>query len=501
MDTIKVHKKNHAFLHIDAEPSILNELTDFFCFYAEGYQFTPAYKNKMWDGKIRLFNSRDRELPGGLYKYLHEFAGVRDYNVEVGIDNYYGVPDGSMDVDLSYLEDYTFTSRGEPIEHRDYQLNAVHHGLSNKRALLISPTASGKSFIIYSLIRYYLENYNKKILIIVPTTSLVKQMYTDFADYSEHDDTFDAGNMVHCIYGGQPKIAKDERIVVSTWQSIYKLQTTWFEQYGMVIGDEAHNFKAKSLTTIMSKCKEAEYRFGTTGTLDGSQVHKLVLEGHFGPSYKVTTTKDLMDSGALSDLDINVLLLKYREDQCREVIKMDYQKEVDFIVTNEKRNKFIANLALDQEGNTLVLFNFVEKHGKPLHKLISDKAHRRRKVFFVSGATDVDTREEVRRITEKEKDAIIVASLGVFSTGVNIRNLHNVIFASPSKSQIKVLQSIGRTLRKSDDGKDATLFDIADDLHWKSKKNYTLNHAGERIKIYAKEKFKYNIYEVNLYND
>ena len=206
MDVIKVRKKNHAFLHIDAEPGILNELTDFFCFYAEGYQFMPSYKNKMWDGKVRLFQSRERELPGGLYKYLYEFANVRDYKVEVEIDNYYGVPDGSMDINLDYLEDCTFTSRGEPIEHRDYQLNAIHHGLSNKRALLISPTASGKSFIIYSLVRYYLENHNKKILLVVPTTSLVKQMYSDFADYSEHDEGFDAGNLIHCIYGGQPKI-------------------------------------------------------------------------------------------------------------------------------------------------------------------------------------------------------------------------------------------------------------------------------------------------------
>ena len=290
----------------------------------------------------------------------------------------------------------------------------------------------------------------------------------------------------------------EPRITVSTWQSIYKLHTPWFEQYGMVIGDEAHNFKAKSLSDILSKCKEAEYRFGTTGTLDGSQVHKLVLEGHFGPSYKVTSTKDLMDSGALSDLKINVLLLKYTDEECQKVIKQKYQAEVDFIVQHEKRNKFIRNLALDQEGNTLVLFNFVEKHGKPLYNMIKEKAHSRRKVFFVSGATDVDTREEVRRITEKEKDAIIVASLGVFSTGVNIRNLHNIIFASPSKSQVKVLQSIGRGLRKSDDGKGATLYDIADDLHWKSKKNYTLNHAGERIKIYAREKFSYKIYEVEL---
>ena len=300
------------------------------------------------------------------------------------------------------------------------------------------------------------------------------------------------------IYAGQPKIAKEEKIVITTWQSIYKLHTPWFEQFGMVIGDEAHNFKAKSLTSILSKCKEAEYRFGTTGTLDGSQVHKLVLEGHFGPSYKVTSTKDLMDSGALSDLEISVLLMKYDDVTCQNVVKMKYQDEVDFIVKHQKRNNFIRNLALDQDGNTLVLFQFVEKHGKPLYDLILEKAHHRRKVFFVSGATDVDTREAVRKITEKEKNAIIVASLGTFSTGINIKNLHNIIFASPSKSQIKILQSIGRGLRKSDDNRTTKLYDIADDFHWRKKKNYTLNHAAERIKIYSREKFRYKIFEIDI---
>lgn len=226
--------------------------------------------------------------------------------------------------------------------------------------------------------------------------------------------------------------------------------------------------------------------------------HKLILEGHFGLCYKVTSTRDLMDSGALADLSINVLLLKYEDEVCQKVCKMNYQDEIDYIVSNEKRNKFIANLALDQDGNTLILFNLVKKHGIPLYDIIKAKAHERRKIFFVSGSTDVDTREQVRKITETEKNAIIVASLGTFSTGINIRNLHNIIFAAPSKSQIKILQSIGRGLRKSDDGRTTVLYDIADDFHWKSKKNYTLVHSGERIKIYAREKFKYNIYEVPM---
>ena len=205
-----------------------------------------------------------------------------------------------------------------------------------------------------------------------------------------------------------------------------------------------------------------------------------------------------MDKGALAKLDINVLLMKYNDELCKAMNGQKYNDEVDFIVKYEPRNRFISNLALDQKGNTLILFQFVEKHGKPLHSMISERADKDRKVFYVSGETGVDAREEVRNITEQEKNAIIVASMGVFSTGINIRNLHNIIFASPSKSQIRILQSIGRGLRKSDDGRPTTLFDLADDLHWRKSKNFTLNHAAERIKIYSREKFKYNIHELEI---
>lgn len=500
MDIIKVRKKNHAFLHIDCPPSVANELCDFFTFFVPGYKFMPAYKNKIWDGKIRLFDTRAKELYAGLYKYVEEFANAegRDYKIELEHDNYYGLPNTDTPTDLSFIKDLTLTSGGKQIEPRDYQLDAIYQGLSRKHGLLVSPTASGKSLIIYCLLRWFLANSDKRAVIIVPTTSLVQQMYSDFADYSQYDDGFDVETMCHRIYAGRPKFAETERVIITTWQSIYKLQTPWFEQFGMVIGDEAHNFKAKSLTTILTKCKEAEYRFGTTGTLDGTQTHKLVLEGLFGPAYYVTTTKSLMDSGALSDLDINVLLMKYPEDVRKQWGKKKYPDEMDYIVRHEKRNNFISNLALDQDGNTLVLFQYVEKHGKPLYDQIKDKAHKRRKIFYVSGETGVDVREEVRRITEGEKNAIIVASLGTFSTGINIRNLHNIIFASPSKSQIKILQSIGRGLRKSEDGRATKLYDLADDISWKSFKNYTLTHAAERIKIYTKEKFKYKIYEIPL---
>ena len=366
----------------------------------------------------------------------------------------------------------------------------------SKIILISGPTASGKSMIIYLLMRYFLEHNDDKCLIIVPTTSLVKQMYTDFAKYSENDKRFSPDEDCHEIMAGLDKGHKTKRVYISTWQSIYKMQKGYFENFGMVVGDEAHNFKAKSLTSILTKCTEARYRFGLTGTLDGTQTHKLVLEGLFGAHKHVTTSKALMDRGDLANLNIDILLLKHKEEDCKEVSKMKYQDEVEWIVTSSKRNNFIKNLAIDLKGNTLVLFQFVEKHGEPLFRLIDASVEKGRKVFFVSGKTSADIREEIRGITETEKNAILVCSYGTFSTGVNIVNLHNIIFASPSKSQIRVLQSVGRGLRKSD--QDTVLYDIADDLHWKANKNYTLNHSAERVKIYAKERFKFKIHEVKL---
>ena len=502
MEQIIVKKRNEVFLQIVTEPSIEHELAEHFCFYVPGYKFMPAYKNRMWDGKIRLFDLRKKVLYGGLFKYLNEFASARGYEVIVEDNSVYGRPDTEEIHDIdTFLKTLSLSVNGEGITPRDYQLDALSRTLSDKRALLLSPTASGKSLIIYLAMRYYLEMNNYNVLLIVPTTSLVEQMYSDFADYSSKDD-WNVEENCHKIYAGKEKYNIKQRVIITTWQSIYKLNTNWFEDFGMVIGDEAHNFKAKSLTSILEKCGNAKYRLGTTGTLDGTQTHQLVLEGLFGPVYKVTTTKKLIEEKALSQLDIFVLLLKYTDEYCRLVSKMKYQEEIDFIVKYEPRNNFIANLAMDQEGNSLILFQFVDKHGKPLHDLLKKKfdelPRNTRRLFYVSGETDVDTREEIRAITEEQDNAIIVASMGTFSTGINIKRLHNIIFASPSKSQIRVLQSIGRGLRKSADGIDTKVYDIADDLHWKAKKNYTLQHAAERIRIYSKEKFDYKLHDINI---
>ena len=487
MSDVILHKLNEAYIKVECEKSISQELSSYFSFRVPGYQFVPAYKNKLWDGFIRLYDLRTNQIYHGLVPYIEKFCAERNYTSEINSEI-------SVTESFSLVEAVDFIRTLDlPHEIRDYQLNAFVQAVRNRRILLLSPTASGKSLILYVILRWLQESDYKRGLLIVPTTSLVEQMYTDFESYG-----YDSEEYCHRQYSGKEKHT-NKLLTITTWQSIYKNDADYFEQFDFVMGDEAHQFKAKSLTTILSGCTNAKYRIGTTGTLDGTQTHRLVLEGLFGPVYKATTTSELIDKGQLASFKIKCLILKHNEAVCKQARDWDYNTEIDYIVQNPARNEFIRNLALSLNGNTLILFQFVEKHGKDLYTIIKDSV-KDRHVFFVFGGTDVEIRESVRAITEKERDAIIVASYGTFSTGVNIRNLHNIIFASPSKSRIRNLQSIGRGLRKGDNKEEAVLFDIADDFRIGKFVNYTLKHFIERVKIYDDEKFNYKFYNIELKN-
>jgi superfamily II DNA or RNA helicase len=486
MSNIVVKKKNEVFLQISAEPGIHMELSDYFMFDVPNAKFMPLYRNKMWDGKVRLYSPGNGELYCGLTDHLREWASFKNYNLHFEDNKFYGHVDDTDE--LISMEGVKYFMNKICIAHkpRDYQYKAVYEALRNHRKLLLSPTASGKSLMIYSLVRYYVAN-NKRILIIVPTTSLVEQMYSDFADYG-----WDAEAYCKKVYGGKDKNT-DKEVIISTWQSIYKFPKRYFDDFQCVIGDEAHLFKSKSLISIMTKLHQAKYRFGFTGTLDGSATHKWVLEGLFGPCAQVTKTDKLIKEGHLSEFQIKILLLQHEPQMF-----FSYQEEIDYLVAHQKRNNLIKNLVKDLKGNTLVLFNYVERHGMPLYEKINNSIGKERKVFFVYGGVDTEEREEIRSITEQETDAVIIASYGTFSTGINIKKLHNVVFASPSKSRVRNLQSIGRVLRKGEGKSMATLYDIADDISEKPHKNYTLKHLEERINIYQEENFKYEIIKINI---
>ena len=475
MADLVIKKKNEVFLEIECDPHIKHELSDEFTFDVPGAKFMPQYRSKYWDGKIRLYNINKGEIYVGLLDKVASFCKRYNYEFEFEDNKHYGLPyQEDEKIGREGVKDYlTHISKYKP---REYQVDGVYDALKRNRRLIISPTGSGKSLMIYAITRYHAES-DRRVLIVVPTTSLVEQMYKDFEDYG-----WDSEKYCHRIYAGKDFLST-KTVIISTWQSIYKQDKKWFRS-------PQYQFKSKSLVGIMTKMYDTKYRYGFTGTLDGTQTHKWVLEGLFGPSYKIINTKDLQDAGYLARLNITILLLKH-DPRTFEV----YEDEVQYLIGHEKRNNFIKNLALDLKGNTLILYSRVETHGQILYDLINTN---KRKVFFIHGGVDVEERELVRQITEKEDNAIIVASYGTFSTGINIKRLHNIIFASPSKSRIRNLQSIGRVLRKGEGKTLANLYDIADDCKKGSKQNYTLNHLIERIKYYNEEKFNYEIIQIKI---
>ena len=481
-----ISKKNEVYLVLDdLDPSTKQELTEFFTFEVPGAKFMPQFKNRMWDGKIRLFSPATGQIYVGLLSYIKQYCSRNgiDYTFEDGVEDERKI---ERAVVSGFVKSLKPKSGGKSLKVRDYQIDAVHHAVSRHRALLLSPTASGKSLIIYSLVRYY-KMMGVRTLILVPTTSLVEQMYTDFEDYG-----WSSGTYCQKIYQGHDrKVTKD--VVISTWQSLYKMPKKYFEDFGCVIGDEAHMFKSKSLTGIMTKLHQCKYRFGLTGTLDGTLTHRLVLEGLFGTAENIVTTKELIDRKTLADLTVKCIVLKHKN--IRE--RMTYAEELEYLATNEKRNNFIVNLLQHLDGNTLCLFQLVEKHGKPLYDQVQETITDR-KTFFVYGGTDTSEREEIRGTVENEKKSIILASYGTFSTGINIRNINNIVFSSPSKSRIRVLQSLGRGLRKTDTKNSVLIFDIADDVSHNNKRNFTLNHFSERIALYNEQQFDYQISKVQL---
>ena len=489
MRTLILEKKNDVHLSVDADEDVRRDLGEYFTFSVPGFKFMPQYRSRHWDGKIRLFSYATGQIYTGLYPYILNWCDENNVSVVDKTD----IKDA--DVDDKKINQFIEALK-IPFTVRDYQKEAFAYSLRKHRCLLLSPTASGKSLIIYLMVRFNLircVDKNDKILIVVPTTSLVEQLYKDFKDYG-----WNSSAHVHRIYQGHEKHS-DKRVYISTWQSIYKMPKKWFEEFGCVIGDEAHLFKVVSLTKILTKLENCKYRIGLTGTLDDSKTHKLVLEGLFGAVNKVISTKTLQDNKQLADLKIYCLVLQH-DNMSKDFLKdKSYQEEMDFLVSNEIRNKYIRNLCLSLEGNSLCLFQYVEKHGTILKKLIEDK-NENKKVFFVYGGVDTEERERIRAITEKSDNSIIIASYGTFSTGINIRNLHNIVFSSPSKSRIRNLQSIGRGLRLKDNNSNATLYDISDDLTYQGKENYTLSHFKERINIYNEEGFDYEVHQVELRN-
>ena len=471
------------------------ELKEFFTCFAVGYRHNPKYKAGSWDGKIRFFDKQEMTLPIGLLRYLKPFLKEYDYKVRFlfDIESLKNPIDKS---DLSGFFDALFDSvtnnNGEPIYPRDYQEDAVLAALRHKRGVLESATGSGKSLIIYSIIRFILEDIDGKILLVVPSVSLVNQMYNDFKSYG-WDDIY---NDVSLLFSKSKKYDVNKKVLISTWQSIYKRGDQFFKPFGSVIVDETHGSKSASIQSVLKKCVNASYRLGLTGTLPSERVDVLNIFGYLGPKIYSLKSKTLIDRGYLSPITIVNMFLKYPINLAKKCVGMSYSEETDFISKISIRNKVLKYIVgnVKSSDNILILcqkLNQLDDITKYLSELYPE-----RPLYVISGQVNADKREKIRQEIETKDGVLLVATYGTLSTGINIPKLHHVIFASFYKSKIKVLQSIGRGLRLHKSKKRVIIWDIIDDMRFMQDNgrimyNYGYVHFKQRLKYYIEEGFDY----------
>ena len=502
-DLVTISKVTEATAFINANPTICEELTNFFSVYAPNYRWAPAYKQGHWDGKIRFFDYQNH-LPIGLVSKVADFCRLGRYTFKTTFD---------IETTIDRTEFQRFVDslnivngEGEPMEPRDYQFNSAYEACFRRHICMEVPTAGGKTLIAYIIARFF-EKIGKRLLIVVPNVSLVEQSYTDFFSYGWED----LSQYVHMIYAGKKKDSYCP-IIISTWQSLQpkiKDHPEYFEQFDGILIDEAHGAKATVLKDLTKACVNAQWRLGLSGTYpDAKTADWYTIVGSLGPIKKFTTYKELQEKGHIAGLKIYTIILKYPlrvKRECYIKAGDDYQAQNDFIYGLKSRNEFIRKMVAQLDKNTLVLFTKIEKHGEPLRDTL--RVIPNRKLQYIVGGTQVSEREMARAIAERRDDVIILASYGVFSTGINVKNIHFILFASGYKSKIKVLQSIGRGLRKHKDKVDLVLYDIVDDMSFTSKKedirfiNHAVKHFKDRLKIYADQGFTHKYIEYQIKDD
>lgn len=509
MQDVEIIFETQSKIRVSCEREISFQIKEHFSFFAEGFRFHPMYKDKVWDGKIKLFNKGI--LPRGLLPELITFC--EENNFTYSVDKKLSIKE-NVNIDLQTYINPSHKD-GKPLEFYEYQLKGVQHALEQKQTILLSPTSTGKSLMIYSVVKYILENSDKKILIVVPTVNLVNQLYSDFEEYSLING-FDTEKYTHKIFQGQDKNS-NKRVFLSTYHSISKLKKTYFEQFGCLIGDEVHKFKGKELQKINENCENAIYKIGLTGTLGNIEANKWTIQGLFGSPLVLTTNKEMIDLGRSANLKISMLQLIYSDDEKKLISqktriknKALFSDEIDFVCHHSRRTRFVAAMALKQPLNTIILFNR-EEHGDFIYKTIVEM-NPNKKVYFINGKkaiidgkvftgqAAIKIREQIRKQIDEDESSILVASFGTTGTGISIKNLNTMIIAASAKDEKKVLQAVGRILRV---GKypDVKIYDIGDDLSWKKNINHVLKHFVERVNYYKKEQFNFSIKKVYLYGD
>lgn len=478
-----LEKINEVWCKVIAPSSILYSLSEKFTFEVPNAKFMKTYKSGKWDGKIRLLKRPQNKIYIGLAPVIEKFC--KENNFTFGCDFSLKTNFNWSDEEFNHFMKVFLGELLLPYELRPYQRQIIQLGLQNNRAIFLSATSSGKSICIYALARFYEDDCdeNEKILILVPTINLVEQLYQNFIEYSAKNK-WNVEKYVQKIYHGQEK-KPNKKIIISTWQSMYDKPHDYLTQFRMVIFDEVHTAKANEISKLLTKLDKASIRFGFSGTLNDDKLERYTIQGLFGPIFPIIDTNKLIETKYASPLEIKAIKLNHPPKKFKS-----YVDEIDYLITNKKRNNMICKLALQFPQNTLILVSRI-KHGEELFQKISEKAGNR-KVYFVYGKTPGDIREDIRQEVEQARNSIIIANIQLFAAGIDIKSLTNIILAHPTKSKIRILQSIGRILRLHPEKEKALFFDFGDNF------KYSYEQFLQRLKLYTKEKFKIQMTELDL---
>lgn len=505
---MQIEKFNESHVRVFASRDVLSEIKDYFTFKAPNYRFHPKYKARLWDGNISMFNLNTGKLPIGLVELLLTYAERAGEEVQL-VENQAYTSFFADEIDFDEFKAFVeglevSNAEGQRIYPEDYQIDAAYIAMRDRRCALEMPTGSGKSLTIYIMIRWLIE-HGKRISLIVPSIALVNQMASDFMEYSVING-FDVEGHVNMLFSGQEKTF-DAPVLISTWQSIAAMCKKKYGQqvvnsYDAIIVDEAHNAKGPELQKIMlDMATDVPYKIGTTGTVSKDTVNRLTIIGCLGPVHVIKKTKELMEEGKLTQLTIRAVVLKYPDEECKHVIDLDYDAEMSYIAKHEKRRKMIAKMCAAAEGTTLVLARKRDDHVIPLYETIKDMIGHIKPVYVIHGKISAEERERTRKLASQH-DCVIVATYQTASTGINIPRIDTVIFASSSKSDTQIIQSIGRGIRRFLGKTRTILIDIVDDFRYKKRTKLTENtafkHFLERMKIYRAEEHDVEIIEMRI---
>jgi superfamily II DNA or RNA helicase len=471
------------------------------------HYFHPLVKKKIWTGDICFIDKKLPiwRIPIGLWSEIYQIC--EKYKMEVKIEGLERIIDSSLTLEdfTAWCEEFFKDKKMKP---RDYQIESAWRIVRFKLSVSEVATSSGKTLIAFIVLAYLKAIYNvKKFLMVVPNTNLVIQGTEDFQEYGLEELENCELQQIH----GQNKKKISSGLMIGTFQSLVKLDPEFFDEVEAVFVDECHMSHAQSIKKVVSLCKDSIWRFGLSGTLTNKgSAEYMTIQQFLGPLVMEISPKFLFDNKYATPVSIKIVKMDWLDPEVKEKLgtlketKTDiegneiFNIEKKLVINSDKRLDFVLDFVLKTSRNSLVLFQSVgEGYGKRLYEGIRERSSDK-EVYYIDGDTDPEKRDIFIKRMEEDTNRVLVASFGTLSTGISIKNIHNIFLTESYKSEVLIKQTLGRGMRLHKDKEKVTIVDFVDDFSFNEKDNYLMKHCKERIEIYKKEHFEYKIYEVKI---